>query len=154
MAEKNLNEIPREVRMLYQKGNDALIRENFDYAVDLFNQVLDKEPTFFDARKALRVAQTKKSDGGGGIFKKTWSRASSTPMVAKGQLALRKDPAEALQIAEQILNGDPGNSGAHRIIVEASQAMNMPKTAVLSLEVLVKNSPKDKTLAIEFANHL
>src|SRR5215470_953676 len=105
MAEKNLSEISREVRMLYQKGNDALIRENYDYAIDLFNQVLDKEPTLFDARKALRSAQAKKSGGGGGFLKKAWSSASSSPMVAKGQLALRKDPAEALQIAEQILNG-------------------------------------------------
>lgn len=154
MAEKNLNEISREVRMLYQKGNDALIRENYDYAVDLFNQVLEKEPTLFEARKALRTAQARKSGGGGGFLKKAWSSASSSPMVAKGQLALRKDPAEALQIAEQILNGDPNNSGAHRIVVEASQAMNMPRTAVLSFEVLAKNSPKDKDLAIQYATAL
>ena len=57
MAEKNLNEISREVRLLFQKGNDALIRENYDYAIDLFNQVLTKEPSLFDARKALRNAQ-------------------------------------------------------------------------------------------------
>ena len=154
MAEKNLNEISREVRMMYQKGNDALIRENYDYAVDLFNQVLEKEPTLFEARKALRAAQAKKSGGSGGFFKKAWSSASSSPMVAKGQLALRKDPAEALQIAEQILNGDPNNSGAHRIIVEACKAMDMTRTAVLSLEILAKNSPKDKSMAIEFANSL
>jgi tetratricopeptide (TPR) repeat protein len=154
MAEKNLSEIPREVRMLYQKGHDALIRENYDYAIDLFNQVLDKEPALFEARKALRTAQSKKSGGGGGFLKKAWSSASSSPMVAKGQLALRKDPAEALQIAEQILNGDPTNSGAHRIVVEASQSLNLPKTAVLSLEILVRNSPKDKALAIEFGNCL
>ncbi len=154
MAEKNLNEISREVRLLYQKGHDALLRENYDYAVDLFNQVLQKEPTLFDARKALRTAQAKKSGGGGGFFKRAWSSASSSPMVAKGQIALRKDPAEALHVAEQILNGDPTSSGAHRIVVEAATAMSMPRTAVLSLEVLVKNSPRDQALAIEFANAL
>lgn len=154
MAEKNLSEISREVRLLYQKGNDALIRENFDYAIDLFNQVLEKEPALFEARKALRTAQAKKSGGGGGFLKKAWSSASSSPMVAKGQLALRRDPAEALLIAEQILNGDSTNSGAHRIVVEASKAMNLPRTAVVSLEILVRNSPKDKDLAIEFGNAL
>jgi tetratricopeptide (TPR) repeat protein len=75
-------------------------------------------------------------------------------MVAKGQLALHKDPAEALAIAEHILNGDPTNSGAHRIIVEAALAMDMPNTAVLSLEILYRNSPKDKDTAIQFANAL
>jgi tetratricopeptide (TPR) repeat protein len=154
MAEKGANEIPRDVRVIFQKGNDALLRENYDYAIDLFNQVLTKEPTLFEARKALRTAQVNKSGGGGGFFKKAWSSASSQPQVAKAKLALQKNPAEALQIAEQILNGDPANSGAHRIVVEAATAMEMPRTAVMSLDILLKNSPKDKTLAIQFANTL
>jgi tetratricopeptide (TPR) repeat protein len=154
MAEKSLNEISRDVRLLYQKGSDALLRENYDYAIDLFNQVLQKEPTLYDCRKALRSAQAKKAGDGKGIFKKVWNSASSAPMVGKGQMALRKDPVEALQIAEQILNGDPTNAGAHRIVAEAAIAMQMPKTAVLSLDTLVRNSPKDKTLAIQLARAL
>jgi predicted Zn-dependent protease len=59
-----------------------------------------------------------------------------------------------LHIAEQILNGDPSSSPAHRIIVEAATALEMPRTAVLSLEMLVRNSPKDKDIAIKFANTL
>src|SRR5258708_26364726 len=106
MAEKSLNELPRELRMLFTKGNDALQRENYDYAIDLFNQVLQKEPFLYDCRKALRTAQLRKAGAQGGFFKKMFSNASSSPMIAKGQMALRKDPLEALQIAEQILNGD------------------------------------------------
>jgi tetratricopeptide (TPR) repeat protein len=154
MAEKNPNEVARDTRLLFQKGNDALLRDNFDYAIDLFNQVLTKEPTFFECRKALRTAQFKKAGKGGGFFKKMLNSASSQPMVAKGQMALRKDPAEALQIAEQILNSDPSSSGGHRIVVEASKAMAMPRTAALSLEVLLKNSPRDKEAGIELANAL
>jgi len=154
MAEKGTSEISRDVRVIFQKGNDALLRENYDYAIDLFNQVLEKEPTLFEARKALRNAQAKKSGGGSGFFKKAWSSASAAPMVAKGQMALRQNPAEALQIAEQILNGDANNSGAHRLVVEASMVMGMPRTAALSLDILVKNSPKDKTLVIQFGHVL
>jgi tetratricopeptide (TPR) repeat protein len=151
MAEKSLNELPRELRMLFTKGNDAVARENYDYAIDLYNQVLAKEPAVYECRKALRGAQLRKAGGGGGLFKKMWSSASSSPMVAKGQMALRKDPTEALQIAEQILNHDPQNSGAHRLIVEAATALQMPRTAVLSLEILAGNSPKDREVAIKFA---
>jgi tetratricopeptide (TPR) repeat protein len=155
MAEKSINEISRDLRMLYQKGADALQRENVDYALDLFNQVLEKEPTFFDCRKALRAAQQKKSGGGGGgFFKKMMSNAGSSPMVAKAQLALRKNPAEAMTIAEQILNGDPNNSGAHRVILDAAMTLEMPRTAVISLEILCKNSPKDKALVIQTAEAL
>lgn len=151
MAEKIINEISREARTLYTKGQEAAQRENTDYAIALYNQVLEKEPGFFECRKALRTLQFKKAGTGGGFFKKMLSGAGSSPLVAKGQLALRNNPANALVIAEQILNSDPSSSGGHRIVVEAAKALELPKTTVLSYETLVKNSPKDKNLAIEFA---
>ena len=154
MAEKSLNELPRDLRMLFTKGNDALQRDNLDYAIDLFNQILAKEPGLFECRKALRTAQMRKAGSGGGFFKKMLSSAGSSPMVAKGHMALSKDPAEALKIAEQILNGDPHSSGAHKLVVEAATALGLPKTAVLSLEILAANSPKDRDVAIKFANAL
>src|SRR5581483_5529651 len=104
MAEKTLNDLPRELRMLYTKGHDALQRENFDYAIELLTQILAREPSVFEVRKALRSAQMGKSGSGGGFFKRAFSSASSSPLVAKAQLALRNDPQEAMQIAEQILN--------------------------------------------------
>lgn len=155
MAEKSLNEIPRELRPLLNKGNDALQRENFDYAVNLFTEILQKEPGLYEVRKSLRTAQLRKTGGGStGFFKKMLSSAGSSPLVAKGQIALRKDAAEALHIAEQILSSDPNSSAGHRLAVEAATALEMPYTAVLSLEVLAKNAPKDKTVAIQLANAL
>jgi tetratricopeptide (TPR) repeat protein len=154
MAEKSAMEISRDIRVIYQKGQDALTRENYDYAVDLFMQVLEKEPTFYEGRKALRSAQIKKSGGGGGIFKKVWSGASSTPLIAKGNYALRTNPAEAIQIGEQILNSDPNSTGGHRLVAEAALAMEMPKTAVMSFDVLFKHNPKDKNTTIQYANVL
>src|ERR1051325_5251536 len=154
MAEKSLNEMPRELRPLYTKGSDALLRDNFDYATELFSQILQREPGLYECRKALRTAQQRKAGSGGGMFKKMWSSASASPMVAKGQMTLRKDPAEALVIAEQILNGDPANSGAHRLVVEAARALEMPQTAAMSLEVLNRNSPKDKDVAMQYVSAL
>jgi len=40
------------------------------------------------------------------------------------------------------------------LIVQAAQALELPRTGTMSLEILVKNSPKDKNLAIEFATAL
>lgn len=151
MPEKSINEISREARTLHAKAQEAAQRENTDYAIALYNQVLEKEPGFFECRKALRALQFKKAGTGGGFFKKMLSGAGSSPLVAKGQLALRGNPANALVIGEQILNSDPSSSGGHRIMVEAAKSLELPRTAVLSYETLVKNSPKDKNLAIEFA---
>ena len=109
MPEKTVTDIGRELRELYQKGTVALQRQNFEYAIAIFNQVLAREPAFFECRQALRVAQFKEQGGKTSFFKKITGAASSSPMVAKGQMALRKNPLEAIQIAEQILNGDPTN---------------------------------------------
>lgn len=155
MAEKGINDLPRELRMLFTRGSDALSRENYDYAIDLFAQILTKEPTNYDVRKLLRAAQLRKAGGGGGLLKKLWGDAKSSPLIAKAQIPLHAGNfAEALQIAEQVLNKEPQNSAAHRIVVEAAAGMEMPKTAVLSLEILAGNSPKDREVAIKFANAL
>src|ERR1700685_3501932 len=108
MPEKMLSQITRPAREQYEKGRAALDRQNYDYAISIFTQVLEQEPAFFDCRQALRVTQHKKAENsGGGFFKKMLSGASSSPLLAKGQLALRMQPLDALKSAEQILNGDP-----------------------------------------------
>jgi len=151
MAEKNLNEIPIDARKLYEKGKEALSRENLDYAIALLTQSVDKEPAFFDCRKALREAQFRKAGESKGFFKKMLSGAGSSPQVAKAKMAMSKNPAEAMSIAEQILGTDPNNASAHRIVVDAAKALELPRTALLSYDVLVRNSPKDKNLVIEYA---
>ncbi len=152
MAEKDISQISRDARVLFNKANEAAQRDNLDYAIALYNQVLEKEPGFFECRKTLRELQFRKAGGGGGFLKKMWGSASSSPQVAKAKMAMGKNPAEALAIAEQILNSDPNSSAAHRLVVDAAQALELPQTAVMSLDTLVKNSPKDKYLAIEFAH--
>ena len=153
MAEKNLNEVSHDAKALFTRGSEALEHDNLDYALTLLNQALEAEPGFFDCRKALRDAQFRKTGGGGkGFFKKMLSGTGNSPQVMKAKMALNKNPAEAMAIAEQILNGDPNSSAAHRIIVDAGNALDLPRTVVMSYETLAKNSPKDKTLAIEFAH--
>src|SRR5688572_22537920 len=154
MPEKTVTEISRELRELYQKGSVALQRQNFEYAIAIFNQVLAREPGFFECRQALRVAQFKEQGGRTSFFKKIVGGASSSPLVAKGQMALRKNPLEAIQIAEQILNGDPSNSAAHKLIAEAAIDAGLPQTACLSLEILLKNSPKDFDLSMQYGRAL
>ena len=154
MPEKTLNDIPRELRQLYRKGQEAAQRENFDYAIALFAQILEKEPACYECRESLRNVQAHIAGKRGGFFKKMISAAGSSPQVAKAQLALRRNPLEALKIAEEILNGDPHNTGAHKVAADAALAADLPKTAVLSLENLWQNNPNDKELVIQFANAL
>jgi tetratricopeptide (TPR) repeat protein len=154
MPEKSLSEIPRNLRELFEKGTTALQRQNLDYAIALFDQVLQKEPGFYDCREALRASQFKKAGSGTSFFKRVLGTASNSPLLAKGQLLLRNNPLEAINLAEQILNSDPNNAQAHKLLAEAALEADFPRTAVLSLEIAFKNSPKDKETALRLGQAL
>ena len=95
MAEKTVNEISREARLLFVKGNEAAQRDNTDYAISLFNQVLEKEPAFYDCRKALREAQFRKAGSGGtGFFKKMISGAARHRKWPRRNWLWAKTPAK------------------------------------------------------------
>ncbi|HEY0550950.1 MAG TPA: tetratricopeptide repeat protein [Verrucomicrobiae bacterium] len=153
MPEKPLNVIPRQLRDQFEKGRVAFQRNNFDYAINILTGVLKMEPGFFDARQALRAAQVKKTGGGQtGFFKKMIGGATSQPAITKAQLSLRKNPLEAIEAAEEILNGDPWSTGAHKLLADAAMEAGLMKTAILSLEILYKNNPKDREMALQLAD--
>jgi tetratricopeptide (TPR) repeat protein len=154
MPEKSFNEIPRVERELYEKGLAAVQRNNLDYALVIFNQILGKEPGFYECRETLRGAQLKKAGSGGGFLKKMFGAAGNSPSLAKAQIQLRTNPVEALKSAEEILNSDPNNVMAHKTLADAALACDFPKTAVLSLEIARKNSPKDQDIALRLAEAL
>src|SRR5436190_24353368 len=115
MPEKPLNAIPRQQRDQYEKGKTAYDRNNLDYAISILTGVVKIETGFFEARQTLRAAQFKKAGNQSGFFKEMMGGATSEPALAKGQLVLRKNPVDAIDVAEEILNGDPQNTGAHKL---------------------------------------
>src|SRR5438552_166032 len=152
MPEKTLNQVSRALREQHEKGVLAFQRQNFDYAISILNQVLQQEPALYESREALRAAQFKRAGSGSSFFKKIIG--SANPLLPRGQLALRSNPIDALNMAEQILSGDPYNYGAHRLLADAALAADLPQTAVLSLEIVYKHSPKDREIALKLGSAL
>jgi tetratricopeptide (TPR) repeat protein len=151
MPEKPQSQIPFSTRELYDKGIAAVEKNNLDYAVTLFMQVLRLEPGFYEAREALRATQHRRAAGKRSLFRKLVGSASS---LTRGQVALRSNPQDAILIAEEALNEDPGNTAAHELLASAAMALGLPKTAVLSLEVAFKHKPSDRALALGLADAL
>src|SRR5207247_6546653 len=102
--------VARPLREQYEKGLAALQRQNLDYAVAIFAQVLQKQPGFYACREALRATQFKKTGGKSGVLKRMVGTASSSPLLANGQIALRTNPLEPINIAEPLHNSHPNNS--------------------------------------------
>ncbi|HON07109.1 MAG TPA: tetratricopeptide repeat protein [Verrucomicrobiota bacterium] len=151
MQEKTVTQVPRQVRELYEKGKLALQRNNLEYAQMHFEQALKMEPAFYDCREALREVQFKRGGGSKNIFKKMFGAASVSSQIAKAQLSLKKNPVEAIEICEGILNEDPDNATAHRIIAEAAVAAEFPRTAILSLGILANKEPENKEIKLKLA---
>jgi tetratricopeptide (TPR) repeat protein len=152
MGEKSQSEMPRQIRESFERGMAAYQKNNWDYAITLFTDTLRKEPAFFECRQALRAAQFRRGGGGsgsGGLFKRLMGHAS--PSLAKGQLALRSNPSETLHCAELVLNDDPKNCPAHELLAKAALVLDLPQTAVLSLEIVFKNNPGDRDAALRLA---
>lgn len=146
-----MDQIPFSTRELFDKGIAAVEKNNLDYAVTLLMQVLRLEPGFYQAREALRAAQHKRSGGKRSLFKKFVGSASS---LTRGQVALRTNPHDALLIAEEVLNEDPGNVLAHELLAKAATQAGYPRTAVLSLEVALRNQPNHRQVALDLAEAL
>ena len=70
MAEKPQHEIAKDLKELYERGKQAYERNNLEYAIQLQELVLKREPGFYEAREALRATQFKKLDERKGFLKK------------------------------------------------------------------------------------
>ncbi len=154
MPEKSVNEVPRAVRELYEKGLLAFEKNNLDYALALLSQVVAQEPAFLEARQALRASQFKRAGGAGktGLFRRLLG--STHPKLVQARLALKTNPLEALNLAEGVLNSDPNNRDAHKVLAEAALAVGFPRTAVLSLEIVFKQLPHDRDAGMKLAEAL
>jgi len=69
-------------------------------------------------------------------------------------MVMRKNPLEAIEIAEQILNSDPHSSAGQKMLAEAALLADFPRTACFSYEILLKNSPKDFHLNMDYGKAL
>lgn len=154
MPEKPFSQVSRDLREFYQKGTTALERQNVEYALSILEQVVQRDPAFLEARQALRAAQIKKHGASTGFFKKVLGGASSSPQLAKGQLALRKNPLEAMVLAEQILSGDPNSVAGNKLLAEAALGADLPRTACFALEMARRVAPKDQDIQRRYAQAL
>ncbi|MDP6794464.1 MAG: hypothetical protein QF721_00245 [Verrucomicrobiota bacterium] len=153
MSEKSKKEVEPQARELFDKGLVALRKENLEYATKLFEQALRREPGFFECREALRLNQFKRVGKKSGFFR-IFGKTTSSSLLPKGQLALKKDPREAIEVAEQILNDDPYSVLGNKLLAEAATAAEFPRTAVFAWDLVMKQQPDDKANTMRYCQAL
>ncbi len=147
MAKLALEDAPKKVRDLFDKGFAAMERDNLDYAIDMFMAALDAEPRLFQARKFLRAAEVKKfKKSGGGAIQHFASTLAGLPGLIAGYMQLKKKPEQALRTAEKLLRSDPLNLTFIDFADKAAMAAGLPEVSVLNLEVAREAYPENNTV--------
>lgn len=144
MAEVALEQAPRKAREHYEKGIASLERGNLDYAMDMFLLAIDLCPGLLRARKYLRAAALKKNKAQKtSSFGRALATLSGSGALMKVQSLTKKNPAQAVREAEELLRKDPLNSTFVNASCQAALAADLPEVAILNLEVVRDNGERD-----------
>lgn len=136
-TEKELNEATRSH---WLKAVAAMELRNFGYAISLLRGVLKQDPEFLAARQLLRRAEVARANAG----KKSFFNVSTSSIgLLKAQREVKRDPARAVELVEDVLESEPLNRQANLLLKEAAVAAGWPSVGVFALETLAENKPRD-----------
>jgi tetratricopeptide (TPR) repeat protein len=144
MAELQLDDAPRKVREMYGKAYAAVERNNLDYAISMFEAVLELEPRLLQARKWLRAAEIRKfKAAGGGAGKHMLAFLTNLPTYLSAQAKLKKDPSQALKLAEKLIKADPLHPKFITLLAHVAVACELPEVALQILEIGREHDPQN-----------
>lgn len=142
MEEIALKDLDTRLQKQIENARKA-VDKNPSYALDILSNILSRHPACLEARKILRQAQQRatkgKAKGLGGLL----SKMTSIPFTMGSESKIKKDPAKAIESAEQILNANPENVTGHKILAAAAEELKLYSTAVFAYEAVRQIDPKN-----------
>ncbi len=152
MAVKTENDLPENLKSLWQKAQHSFELKNFGYVVTLLAGIVRQEREFLLGRQLLRKAEIFLSKG-----KKSSFLGLDTSSMSLGKINFGagkiKDPAVTMDSCEKALETDPYNIPANMALREAAEAMGLLEVATFALETLAEGHPKDPKILHELGSH-
>jgi tetratricopeptide (TPR) repeat protein len=145
MAEVTLDQVPQNVRDLFNRGFAAMERGNLDYAIDMFTACLEAAPALHQARKFLRAAEVKRYKASPhGLLAHVFSTLQGLPTLLKARALLRSGRAtQAVATIEGVFRSDPLNLSHLRFLSQAAEAAGEPEIGVQALALAREHYPRD-----------
>jgi len=133
MAENNL---PLEIKEHYEKAKIAMDRKNYSYAIELLTHTINIKPDFDEARKLLRLAETKNfEENPPNALLRVMNKISSLfHMVTATIREIKGDRYSAISIYEKILLEDPKNVTVLVKLGNLLKIEGMKEASVVTLE--------------------
>ncbi len=145
MSLKSERDLSPSHREMVNRGKSAAQSKNYDYTISLFQNVLKAEPLFLDGRRFLRAVELQKYKGTC-TFNKPMLGMKVSSAAMKLSTAGKKEPAEQLNLAEEILALDPFQAKANAMIADAGTALGYPEFKAFAYETMAEGKPADKAI--------
>jgi tetratricopeptide (TPR) repeat protein len=142
-----------EVDALYKRADEAFQKHNYDYARDLFHQILLFKPDHEKAHEALKVSLIRK-------FQEQGATSKFKLIAMKGQIEVQlkatKDPAKRVDICLKYLNDDPTNAKVRAILAESLLVLGHSNGSAAEGRLALQDEPANiaalKTLVQAYRN--
>lgn len=137
VEEISINDIDPRLRKQVDTASKAIDSGNAAQAVNVSMAILAKYPGCYEVRRILRkaqarVAQEKKI----GAVSKLFASLGEKPKLMKIASFAKKDPGQAIQVAEDVVNKNPTSVAALKLIGEIATENKMPQTAITAYEAV------------------
>ncbi len=125
-----------------QKAEESLRRKNWDFAIELYQQLLELSPDLGEARGGLRQALKKRHDAKGGGSKFLRALGGAAPLaLAKTLSKAGKHDAAAKQL-ETYLSSNPLDEDANMLLGTSLESAGHAKSARAVYEFVAEIAPK------------
>ena len=148
MNETDLSNLPKQIKDYYDKGLEAVKRENFGYAIELFSSALALKQDFADARFYLWLSLWEQQKHHPNLIKLIFGKISGF-ISMMGGFSLQKTGKtwEAIYQFEKAMKADPGNTSILNAIADCFLSEGQTQNAIKILEGVPMINNKDyKTL--------
>jgi tetratricopeptide (TPR) repeat protein len=126
---------------LFKRGEEAFQKRNYDYARDLFLNIVTVEPDNEKARKSLYATclQKNKETGGSGRIRGAIMQGKVSMELA----AAKNNVPKKIDIAQKYLCDDPMNSKVRTVLAEALKSQGHWSGCAAESELAVQADPKN-----------
>jgi tetratricopeptide (TPR) repeat protein len=143
MAETSVAALDPRLQKQVESARVAYGRGNFDYTVTLCRSILKETPNCLSVRKLHRTAAQRLRHGSGSPFAATVGVMSNSPFVFRPDALPEKEPLAAVENSEEMIETDPDDVAALRLLGAAASALGWRETAVFAYESICERLPRD-----------
>ncbi len=128
----------QSIGKIFEKGKQAFEKKNYDYAIDLFSQVLEGQPDNREARQLLRETEKRKVNEEGYPNPVVARLIGFIPWI---KTMIFSDPESLIEACEQYLKIDPQNLSMRITLARALSELGHHNAAIWELQTLKQEYP-------------